>query len=543
MQKPVTFESPPPDLHPQKAHAMHPASPYAHAFRRRGFLQGTVSLAAAAAWAARADETVLSRPTFSADPFSLGVASGDPTADGFVIWTRLAPDPLHGGGMPSEPVEVRWEVSEDEAFTRVVRRGTTVATPDWAHSVHVEPEGLDALRVYWYRFHAGDATSPVGRARTVPAAGEMPAALRFAFASCQHFEQGFYTAYAGMVADDPAVIIHLGDYIYEGASKADAVRSHIGGKLDSLGSYRDRHALYKSDRLLQAAHAHCPWIVTWDDHEFENNYADDIPAKSELARVDFLARRAAAYQAYYEHMPLRRASLPQGPLMQLYRRVSYGSLAEFFVLDTRQHRSDQPCGDGVKAPCEAVMDPAATLTGSGQERWLLDGFRASKARFNVLAQQVMMARVDRAPGDEFTCSMDQWAGYEVQRRRVIRALAERPEANGIVLTGDIHSHWANDLLVEDGEGPPQVAAVEFVGTSISSGGNGKAEPANRAVITGENPAVKFYSGQRGYVTCDLGPERCETTYRVVDVVDRPGGKVTTAARFVVENGRPGLLPG
>ena len=522
---------------------MHPANPYAHAFRRRGFLQGTLSLAAAAAWAARADESVLRRPVFATDPFSLGVASGDPTADGFVIWTRLAPDPLHDGGMPSEPVEVRWEVAEDEAFTRIVRTGTTVATPDWAHSVHVELEGLGASRVYWYRFHAGEATSPVGRARTSPEPGEMPAALRFAFASCQHFEQGFYTAYAGMVADDPAVIIHLGDYIYEGASKADAVRSHIGGKLDSLASYRDRHALYKSDRLLQAAHAHCPWVVTWDDHEFENNYADDIPAKSELARDAFLAQRAAAYQAYYEHMPLRRSSLPHGPSMPLYRRVSYGALAEFFVLDTRQYRSDQPCGDGVKAPCEGVFDPAATLTGVEQERWLLDGFRASKARFNIMAQQVMMARVDRAPGDEFTCSMDQWSGYEVQRRRILRAFVERPEANPVVLTGDIHSHWANDLLVEEEGGRPKVAAAEFVGSSISSGGNGKAEPANHAVILAENEAVRFHSGKRGYVVCELGPDRCETAFRVVDFVDRPGGSVSTAARFVVENGRPGLLPG
>ena len=522
---------------------MHPAGPYAHPIRRRGFFRSTLSLAAAAAWASRAEEPALRRPVFSADPFSLGVASGDPTADGFVIWTRLAPAPLLGGGMPVEPVEVGFEVAEDEAFTRVVRRGNTIATPDWAHSVHVEPEGLEPSRDYWYRFHAGAATSPVGRARTAPAPGDAVSRLRFAFASCQHFEQGFYTAYAGMVADDPEVILHLGDYIYEGAPKADAVRRHVGGKLASLDSYRERHALYKTDRLLQAAHAHCPWIVTWDDHEFENNYADDIPAKSDMARDAFLAQRAAAYQAYYEHMPLRRSSLPHGPLMQLYRRVSHGSLAEFFVLDTRQFRTDQPCGDGVKAPCEAVMDPAATLTGVEQERWLLDGYRSSPARWNVLAQQVMMARVDRAPGDEFTCSMDQWSGYEVQRQRVIRALAERPEANPLVLTGDIHSHWANDLTIDDEAGRPQPAAAEFVGTSITSGGNGKAEPANHAVIMAENEAVRFHSGKRGYVVCELFPDRCETAYRVVDFVDRPGGSVSTAARFVVENGRPGLVKG
>ncbi len=520
---------------------MHPAGPFARSFHRRGFLRSTLSLAAAAAWASRADGRTLRRPVFAADPFSLGVASGDPTADGFVIWTRLAPAPLLGGGMPAEPVEVVFEVSEDDAFTRVVRKGATVATPDWAHSVHVETEGLTPARDYWYRFHAGDATSPTGRARTAPAPGDVVARLRFAFASCQHFEQGFYTAYEGMVADDPEVILHLGDYIYEGAPKADAVRQHVGGKLASLDSYRERHALYKTDKLLQAAHAHCPWIVTWDDHEFENNYADDIPAKSGMAREAFLAQRAAAYQAYYEHMPLRRSSLPQGPSMRVHRRISHGGLAEFFVLDTRQFRTDQPCGDGVKAPCEAVMDPSATLTGVEQERWLLDGFSASKARWNVLAQQVMMARIDRAPGNEVTCSMDQWAGYEVQRRRLLRALSERPEANPLVLTGDIHSHWANDLMIDDGSGRPKVAAAEFVGTSISSGGNGKAEPANHAVIVAENESVRFHNGQRGYVVCELGPDRFETSYRVVDFVDRPGGRVSTAARFVVTNGRPGLV--
>ncbi len=522
---------------------MHPAGPYAHALHRRGFFRGTLSLAAAATWASRADEPVVRRPRFDADPFALGVASGDPTADGFVIWTRLAPAPLLGGGMPAEPVEVGWEVSEDEAFTRVVREGTTVATPDWAHSVHVETEGLSPSRDYWYRFHAGAATSRVGRARTSPAPGDVVPRLRFAFASCQHFEQGFYTAYQGMVADDPDLILHLGDYIYEGAPKADAVRRHVGGKLASLDSYRERHALYKTDTLLQAAHAHCPWIVTWDDHEFENNYADDVPARSGTPREAFLAQRAAAYQAYYEHMPLRRSSLPHGPSMRLHRRLSHGTLAEFFVLDTRQFRSDQPCGDGVKAPCEGVIDPSATLTGAEQERWLLDGYRSSKTTWNVLAQQVMMARVDRAPGDEFTCSMDQWSGYEIQRRRVLRALAERPEANPIVLTGDIHSHWANDLTIDDGAGRPKLAAAEFVGSSISSGGNGKAEPANHAVIMAENEAVRFYNGQRGYVVCDVAPERCETSYRVVDFVDRPGGRVSTAARFVVENGRPGLVAG
>ena len=519
-----------------------PAEPFSATRSRRRFLT-TTSLAAAAVWASRAEGRVLAQPSFPSDPFSLGVASGEPTSDGFVLWTRLAPRPLEAdGGMPAEAVEVSWEIAADEAFAQVVRRGTVTATPDWAHTVHVEPTGLDPARWYFYRFHAGAATSPLGRTRTAPAIGTSPDRLAFAFASCQNWEEGLYTAYGAMACSNPDLILHLGDYIYEYPAREMKVRRHDGGPTDSLAGFRIRHALYKTDPLLQAAHAACPWLVTWDDHEVEDNYAAASPDAVGATPDQLLERRSWAYRAYWEQMPLRATSLPDGPHMQLYRRCSWGNLAQFFVLDTRQYRTDQPCGDGNKPPCGEEMRDDATLTGAAQEAWLLDGFRASPARWNVFAQQVMMARIDRTPGPTEAYSMDQWPGYEQQRRRILQAFAERPEANPLVITGDIHSHWANDLVIDFDSGPPRKVGAELVGSSISSGGNGTSNPAGLGAILAENPCLRFHSQQRGYVRCELTPDAGRADFEVVDFVDKPGGKVSTAASFRLENGRPGLLP-
>jgi alkaline phosphatase D len=508
---------------------------------RRSFLATSTSLAAAAIWASRAEGAVRRRANFKAYPFQLGVASGDPAADGFVLWTRLAPDPLAGGGMPEEPVEVIWQVADDEQMKHIVREGTAVATPDWGHSVHVEIEGLKPDRWYFYRFQTGDEVSPVGRARTFPAPDSMPARLRFAFASCQHYEHGLYTAYEHAVQEDLDLITHLGDYIYEGAAAAgNTVRKHNSREIETLDEYRNRHALYKTDPLLQAAHHACPWLVTWDDHEFDNNCAGDISEQAEVTREAFLKRRAAAYQAYYEHMPLRRTALPQGPDMLLYRKAAFGRLAEFFVLDTRQHRTDQPCGDGNKPQCDAALDPRATLLGERQEAWLLDGLTASNGRWNVLAQQVMMAPVDRIAGEAMGLAMDQWPGYEMNRRRMLRAFHERKVSNPVVIAGDIHSNWANNLLADIDGGEPRVVASEFVGTSISSGGDGNASPNRLNELLAENPCVQFHNAQRGYVRCEITPDQWRTDYRVVEYVKRPGGPISTAASFVVENGQPSL---
>ncbi len=501
---------------------------------RRAFLT-TSSLAAAAVWASRGFGAVLRYPKLTDYPFQLGVASGDPAPESFVLWTRLAPKPLEGGGMPAEPVEVAWQVADDESFTKVVREGKTVATPDWAHSVHAEVDGLQPDRWYFYRFQVGNDVSPVGRARTTPAVDAMPAELKFAFASCQHFENGYYTAYEHMLKDDLDLVIHLGDYIYEGGGRENQVRKHVGAEIKALDDYRTRHAQYKTDAALQAMHAAAPWLVTWDDHEVDNNYANAISEEEGVSTEKLLARRARAYQAYYEHMPLRIASLPKGPDMQLYRRVPFGRLAGVFVVDTRQFRTDQPCGDGNKPQCPAALSDQGTILGEQQRTWLCDGLANTPSTWKILAQQVMFARVDRKRGEEVAYSMDQWPGYEADRRRLLKYLHERQIANPVVLTGDIHSNWANELIADFDDLGSKPIAAEFVGTSISSGGDGAAQPRGLEELYSENPFVKFHSTERGYVRCRVAPGVWKSDYQMVEYVTRPGAPINTRASFVLES--------
>ncbi len=510
---------------------------------RRMFLAYGSALAALPWLAERSHGSVLRRPSFAADPFTLGVASGDPTSAGVVLWTRLAPRPLEpGGGLPPEAVEVGWEVARDEAMKDVVRRGTAVATPQLGHSVHAEVDGLEPDRWYWYRFRAGDAESPVARTRTFPIPSARPERLRFAFASCQHYEQGLFTAYEHMAKDDLDLVVHLGDYIYEYAARENLVRKHVGKKLSTLDDYRIRHAQYRSDPLLKGMHARCPWIVTPDDHEVENNYANDISERTGVDPAAFLRQRANAYQAYYEMMPLRRGSLPRGPHIQLYRRAPFGRLAELLVLDTRQYRTDQPNDDRAAELNEAALDPKNTLLGAGQADWLMASLLESEATWNVLAQQVMMGMVGRVVAEGRRYSMDQWPGYARERMRLVEFLADRRVPNPVVLTGDIHSNWVNDLRVDDRKAEAPVVATEFVGTSISSGGNGSDAPKDLEALLAANPCVKFHNRQRGYVRCTVTPSAWRSDYVVVPDVTHPGGAAIDRASFVVEAGKPGAHP-
>ena len=474
-------------------------------------------------------------------PFTLGVASGDPWPDGFVIWTRLAPRPTEGGGMPPQNIVVNWQVADDEAMTRVVAKGTAVASPELAHSVHVEIQGLEPGRWYWYQFQAAGEVSPKGRTRTSPRVTDTPDRLRFAFASCQHYETGLYTAYQHMANEDLDLIAHLGDYIYEGAAREKQVRKHVGPELHTLEDYRNRYGQYKSDPFLQAAHAKCPWLVTWDDHEFANNCANLISEKPDESPLTYQFRRAFAYQAYYEHMPLRRAQLPKGPDLLLYRQVQFGRLANFAILDSRQYRTDQPCGDGNKSPCPAVYDPKATLLGDVQEKWLYQSLETSTAAWNVLTQQVMMGLVDRQPGEVKAYSMDQWPGYEANRQRVLKFFAEHPKLNPVVLTGDIHSNWVNNLQVNSEDEKSPVVGTEFVGTSISSGGDGVLQTKDTPALLSENPFVKFFSAERGYVSCEVTPATWTSKYQAVPFVTKPDAPLITRKKFVVEHGRPGAI--
>ena len=507
---------------------------------RRDFLLAAAGLAGAASPGYR----LLAQPRFMADPFSLGIASGYATPEGMVLWTRLAPEPLMGGGMPQTAVEVRWEVAADEAFRKIVRRGTAAATPQWAHSVHAEVSGLESDRGYFYRFHAGAATSPVGRTRTTPAAGAAADRLRLAFASCQQYEQGHYVAYRHMAREDLDLVIHLGDYIYETSWGRNHVRKHEAGEPITLLEYRNRYARYKSDTDLQAAHAAFPWLVTWDDHEVRNDYANDQSQDREPPFV-FLLRRAAAYQAYYEHMPLPRHMQPKGPDMRIYTRRDYGSLARLHVVDDRQYRSHQVCprpgrgGSNVVSTvdCPDLRLPGRTMLGVEQEQWLLDGLAGSGARWNVLAQQTLMAQVDRTPGAGQSFWTDGWDGYPLSRERLLGFVAERSVANPLVIGGDVHMFVVADLKADFDDAQVPVVATEFTGTSITSQGlSQKTLESWRA----DNPHVKHADSiHRGYTTVELSAKTCMTRLRAVKSVADPDSPVSTLSSWTVEAGRPG----
>ena len=515
---------------------------------RRTFIKLSGASAAALIFGAGPfTEKATAQPRFSDYPFSLGISSGDPLSDGVVLWTRLAPDPLNGGGMPDRKIPVQWQVATDERFGNIVREGTEFARPELSHSVHAEVGGLEPATEYFYRFRAGPELSPVGRTKTAPAAGASVAALSFAFASCQQYEHGYFTAYRHMAEEDLDLVVHLGDYIYEYGpnvyrAPGGNVRTHSGPEIITLSDYRNRHAQYRTDEDLQAAHAAFPWVVTWDDHEVENNYADDVPEMGSQTpgKEEFLARRAAAYQAYYEHMPLRRSSVPSGPDMQLYRRLAYGNLAEFNVLDTRQYRDDQAAGDGTDPPNPEQQDPSRTLTGEEQERWLLDGLAASGATWNVLAQQVFFAQRDFDTTEGERYSMDSWDGYLGSRNRILGFVEERNVANPVVLTGDVHNNWASNIKSDFYDENSRTLGVEFVGTSITSGGDGADTSPNQEAVVEENPHIEFFNGQRGYVRCTLTPEEWRADYQVLPYVKQPGAPIYTRASFAVEVGNPGL---
>ena len=507
---------------------------------RRLFLHWAAALTSVPFFAQQTTGQVSSRPHFAHDPFALGVASGDCDDSSVVLWTRLAPRPLEPeGGMAPFPVDVQWELSEDEAMSRIIRAGKVRSSPVFAHSTHVVVEGLKPDRWYWYRFQAGDAISPVGRTRTMPQENSVPERLKFAFASCQHFEQGLFTAYDHMRGQDLDMIFHLGDYIYEGAPGITGVRTHAGPRLIELKDYRIRHAQYRSDPWLHRAHALCPWWVTWDDHEFDNNYADSISQTLDADPAEFLIQRTAAYQSFYEMMPLRPDAMPRGPDMKLYRGASFGRLAQFHILDTRQYRSDQPNGDKSSEINAEALDPKSSMLGARQREWLQSGLTGSKSLWNVLAQQVMMAMADIQAGSDKKYSMDQWPGCAYERMRLLKFIQDRRVKNPIVLTGDIHSNWVNQLRVDDRKPETRIVATEFVGTSISSGGNGSDRSATQDELLRENPCVQFHNRQRGYVKCTVTDKWMRADYIVMDQVLKPGGKASTRSSWIVHANQPG----
>jgi alkaline phosphatase D len=480
--------------------------------------------------------------------FALGVASGMPQPQAVVLWTRLT-----GDALPAQ-VPVDWEVAEDEGFTRIAARGREIAEAEWAHSVHAEPAGLRPGRWYWYRFTALGQRSDAGRTRTAPAHDAL-VPLRFAIASCQRWDHGRYAAWHHVVADAPDLVLFLGDYIYEYPSPPQALRRHEGGKLRTLDQYRARYAQYKSDPALQAAHAACPWLLTWDDHEVENDHARDHSPT--LAGVPFELLRAAAYQAAWEHQPWPRSWRPQGAAMRIHTRCDWGRLARFHVLDGRQHRDAQAClkpgrtgGAGTvdAADCPDLRDPRRSLLGPAQERWLAEGWDPSRP-WNLLAQQTLMARASTRPLTRETPGApepgryrtDGWDGYAAARSRLLGALAERQVPNAVVLGGDIHAHAVADLHVDFDRPAARPVATEFVGTSISSRGPSQAYA---DLVRQHNPHLHHFRGdQRGSIGFTLDAKRLEARLWAIDRPDDGQSPRSLQAAFVVESGRPGAQPG
>jgi alkaline phosphatase D len=481
------------------------------------------------------------QPVFSTTPFTLGVASGEPTSSGVVLWTRLAPVPYRGGGMPALGVEVAWEIAEDEAMARTAQRGTAVARPELGHALHVEVEGLRPAREYFYRFTVGGFQSPAGRTRTLPPLDAPVDRLRFAVVGCQRFEDGHYTAYADVARERFDFVFHYGDYIYEfpimrsGGRPLPVVRvmPEPYGETETLEDYRNRYATYKSDPRLMAAHASAPFIVSYDDHEVDNNWAGDISEGDDDPLV-FRLRKAAAFQAWYEHMPLRRAQAPSGADIIAYRRFGYGDLATLDVLDTRQFRTDQPCGDLFR-DCAAAREPHRTMLGFEQERWLHQGFREHRRTWRVLAQQVLMAQLDRHPDPMIVeTNIDKWDGAVAGRDRLFAALREARVDNAVVLTGDLHNSWAIELKENFDDPRSRTLGFEFVASSISTNGDGAETRADIPTLMAINPHVKYYNNRRGYARHIVDRRQWQVDFRAVERVSVAHMPVATRKSLVIE---------
>lgn len=536
-------------------------------FERRQFLQ-LASFAAASAATLSLPRSVWSRTDtshkFQSNPFALGVASGSPTHDSVVLWTRLVES-----GLDSRPVTVRWEVADDDKFTRIAQSGQHLATADLGHSVHVELQNLQPDRWYFYRFMAGDAISSIGKTRTFPKAGASADKLKIAYASCQRWEAGYFTAYKHMLAEKLDAVLFLGDYIYEyPGNPVSAVRlpsstSSLGFVL-TLDDYRSRYAQYKSDVDLQAMHAACPWLLTWDDHEVQNDYASLTAGDSGIADIfsnpaDFAMRRAAAYQAYYENMPIRAstltkslAGLTSGAEMRIFQRVDVGQLASFYMLDPRQYRDRQACSKDGKlgasmvnpAKCTDWLDPKRTMLGAQQESWLSVELASAKQRgstWNVLAQSTLFGLRDNTPGDGQSFFNDGWDGYAPARKRLTDALQKNTVQNAVMLGGDVHENWVGYLKADYSQTAAAQAApaigVEFCGTSITStAGSSAVEKTPERLV--ENPHFVFADAKfRGYGVVEFTPKQLTTSLRVVDNVRAKTTTPSTLAQFVVPAGR------
>ena len=448
----------------------------------------------------------------SGDPFTLGVASGDPTDQSVILWTRLAIDSLNGGGMPAKDIEVLWEVSSTDAFDDIVSSGLVTAEERFGHAVHIDVPLSTGESIVFYRFRIGDYVSPIGKTRlSSPSGSTTP--IKVAAVSCQNYTDGFYNAYADLVEQSPDLVTFLGDYIYEsgvGTLDATTVRLHNSDEIKDLVAYRNRYALYRSDPLLQAAHAECPWVITWDDHEVENNYANLTPQDSADAE-GHAARRAVAYQAWWEHMPVR-LSPPTDESLTIYRQFSWGDLLNLLVVDGRQYRDDQACGDAVlstQPACDEALDPARTMLGAEQEKWFSENINDTTKVWNVMANQTVMTDIRLGAA---VLNYDQWDGYAPDRNRILSDVVDQGVENFVVLTGDIHLAGVGQLTIDSN--PTTAMGAEFVSTSISSSGNVSTD--TEGLLIALPNIIDAETSHRGYTLHTLTANDWTAEYRIVE---------------------------
>ncbi|MFO1493284.1 MAG: alkaline phosphatase D family protein [Lysobacterales bacterium] len=509
--------------------------------RRRFLTQLALSGAALALSATAPRVRAEEKPRFVAYPFTLGVASGYPHPQGFTLWTRLAPAPFEvDGGMPPDRHPVLCEIAEDEQFRQIVQTVNFETAPEVAHSAHLDIRGLAPGRPYFYRFQCGDAVSPIGRTHTLPAGGQALDRYRIAFGSCQNYEHGYFSAYRQMQRDQPDLVMFLGDYIYENPWGDQPVRRHLGGEATTLHGYRQRHAQYKLDADLQAMQARLPWVYAWDDHEVDNDYAGE---QSENLDPAFVLRRAAAYQAYFEHLPLPRSMYPRANGMRTYTHFDIGDLLRVYLLDDRQYRTPQACprpnrhASRILVGCEELQDPAQTLLGSAQEAWLDQAFASSRARWNLIGQQTLVAPIDEEPGAPVSVWTDGWDGYPLARQRLIAGMQRAGLSNPVIAGGDLHCAVVADVPSDPTRPDSAPIASEFVATSISA----EAWPqAHYDAVRGDNPHIRqMRADQRGYTLLQITRDEVRADLKVVSDVHVQSPEFSTQASYRVEAGRPG----
>ncbi len=482
-------------------------------------------------------------PAWQGQPFALGVASGQPRPDSVVLWTRLVFAEADRAWQ-AQPQTVVCEVFADEALRQPVRRWQVETDAQRGHSVHVLAQGLQPGRSYWYRFVCGSASSTVGRTRTSPAPDARVQQLRIGQASCQHFEQGHYVAHREMAQRDLDFVLFLGDSIYESSNPKYRIRTHQGGVPQTLDGYRQRHAQYKGDADLQACHAAHPWVMTWDDHEVVNDYANDR-GRDEGDATAFLRRRAAAYRAYFEHMPLRLGPDAQAPhQMRIHDRMAWGQLADLWTLDCRQYRDHQACPDPnrggarVVVGCDALQDARRSMLGAAQESWLMQGLADSPRRWKLMGQSTQMSSSGLPTPLGRSSFNDAWDGYPLARERLLSGLVDMRLQNALVLGGDVHMNVAANLRVRPNDEQSPVVASEIVTTSVSSRGMGESLLSS---IRDNNPDIRHArSDERGYTLLDVRPEGVSVVFRATPHPVQPDSVLHDQARFEVVAGRAGV---